>query len=222
LIVLVRFADHADKILPEPEEYNILLNGKDANPSWSSTDSVADVFWANSYGTFFFDAVVTDWIDVSLTELEVSGGKIGRATSTGAAAYREALQKLDSAPYDVDFSDFDSNGDGIVDALGFVHSGAPAEVGGVDCENTQGLNFTHRIWSHYTKGTIFTSNENVVNGGFMVASGVQGLCPPGGAGNKWKINAIGTFAHELGHSLGLPDMYDGTIGCGVGFYDLMG
>lgn len=52
--------------------------------------------------------------------------------------------------------------------------------------------------------------ENVCVDGYMVTTGLWGTCGS-------TISRIAVFAHELGHFLGLHDMYDGVgLGRGVG------
>jgi hypothetical protein len=58
------------------------------------------------------------------------------------AAIRYALDYLDDRGL-IDFSKFDVDGDGYIDAITFVHSGYGAEWGGVD---SYGANYPNRIW----------------------------------------------------------------------------
>jgi hypothetical protein len=56
------------------------------------------------------------------------------------AAIRYALDYLDDS---VDFSEFDGDGDGYIDAITLLHSGYGAEWGGIDSYNGT---YTDRIW----------------------------------------------------------------------------
>ncbi|MEX1102991.1 MAG: immune inhibitor A domain-containing protein, partial [Dehalococcoidia bacterium] len=113
------------------------------------------------------------------------------------------------ADYDVeDQGDIDGDGnflepDGIVDHLVLVHAGEDKSGGG----GAQGV---YAIWAH----------SSTVAGGHEV---------PGTDIEVWNYivqpedSGVGVFAHEYGHDLGLPDLYD-TSGNGesaVDFWDLM-
>ncbi|MCW2879610.1 MAG: family metalloprotease domain protein [Sphaerisporangium sp.] len=113
------------------------------------------------------------------------------------------------ADYDQeDTSDADGDGnynepDGVVDHLVLVHAGEDKSGGG-------GAQGTFAIWAH----------SSAIAGGYTVP------------GTSVKISnyivqpensGVGVFAHEYGHDLGLPDLYDAT-GAGdsdVEFWDLM-
>lgn len=77
LALLIRFADHQNRVLPQPEQYNILLNGPAGPGTIAPTGSVNDVFLANSYGTFQLNSTVTPWVTVSRTEAYYADGKSG-------------------------------------------------------------------------------------------------------------------------------------------------
>jgi immune inhibitor A len=111
--------------------------------------------------------------------------------------------------YDIeDQGDADGDGnflepDGIVDHLVLVHSGEDKSGGG----GAQGV---YAIWAH----------SSTIAGGHQV---------PGTDIEVWNYivqpedSGVGVFAHEYGHDLGLPDLYD-TSGAGesaVDFWDLM-
>jgi M6 family metalloprotease-like protein len=114
---------------------------------------------------------------------------------------------------DINFKDFDVDNDGEIDAITFVHSGYAAEWGGVDC---YGGKSNDRIWSHkwYMMSKAFTS-QGVRVDRYSVNPGLWHTCGS-------EIGRIGVIAHEIGHFLGLPDLYDGEgIGRGIGSWDLM-
>ncbi|HEX6486167.1 MAG TPA: immune inhibitor A domain-containing protein [Nocardioidaceae bacterium] len=111
--------------------------------------------------------------------------------------------------YDIeDQGDLDGDGnyyepDGIIDHVVLVHAGADKSGGG-------GAEGTYALWAH--------------------SSAVAGGAPVPGTNLKLsnyivqpEDSGVGVFAHEYGHDLGLPDLYD-TSGAGdsdVDFWDLM-
>lgn len=113
------------------------------------------------------------------------------------------------ADYDVeDVSDADGDGnynepDGVIDHLVLVHAGK-------DKSSDGGAEGTYAIWAH----------SSAVAGGYKVPGTdkkiVNYIVQPEDSG-------VGVFAHEYGHDLGLPDLYDTSYqgSSAVDFWDLM-
>lgn len=226
LVVLVRFADHAHRVLPSSTHYDILFNNNGPDATVAPSGSIYDVFNANSYGSYIYQNDVTEWITVSQTEAEAAGGNMGLGTAEVMTTWREALSKL--GEQGINIGDYDADDTGKLDSLVFIHSGAGAEKGGVDCKSQ--APYTRRIWSYQHSGLGFTSN-GVTADRYYVASGVTHTCPLDNHGNDapykdaWGIGRIGVIAHECGHFLGVEDLYDASLespGNGVGNFDMMG
>ncbi|BDU50233.1 M6 family metalloprotease domain-containing protein [Haliovirga abyssi] len=106
----------------------------------------------------------------------------------------EAIKK--AAQY-INFSNYDLNNDGYVDQLIVIHSGEGEEKSGIATD----------IWSH--EWNLKTPYE--VDGVKISKYTMQSEYSP-----------VGIFAHEFGHALGLPDLYNTTTGgTAVGKYSLM-
>jgi M6 family metalloprotease-like protein len=129
---------------------------------------------------------------------------------------RQALQKLDGV---IDFSQYDSNGDGYVDLVVFIQPAVGGECGGP---------INNHLWSHraFLRAPFVTTDPDPSRPGqfirvsdYILQSGVGGSS----ACDVNQIMPIGTVAHETGHGFGLPDLYgtDGTSE-GIGTYGLMG
>jgi len=230
LALLVQFSDHKDRILPSPEKIDILFNHNGPTQSGpASTGSIADVYRANSFDTFVLDTHVTPWIQISKPESYAGAGKTGFNLKETRECWAEALEKYAATLPPGALDQFDADGDGYVDGLVIVHSGAAAEEQGRDCETNAG--FKDRIWSHAVpKASNFEFlSENGINlggikvGRFYVFSGVYDKCPPGGPGTEWETGRIAVGVHEGGHFLGLPDLY-GKPGKdnGIGNWGFMG
>ncbi|WP_353815152.1 immune inhibitor A domain-containing protein [Agromyces sp. SYSU T00266] len=125
------------------------------------------------------------------------------------AALAEAQPDFPWADYDIeDQSDRDGDGDyyepdGVIDHVVLVHAGEDKSGGG-------GAESTYAIWAH----------SSAVPGGADIP------------GTDLKLSnyivqpedsGVGVFAHEYGHDLGLPDLYDvsGAGSSDVDFWDLM-
>ncbi len=112
----------------------------------------------------------------------------------------------------INFTPYDNDGDGIVETVMIIHSGPGEEIGLQD----------NAIWSQswdLDKATNLNdgSGPRVYNGktinGFTIEP--EFTFAAGDSG-------IGVFAHEFGHKLGLPDLYDVSYETsGVGDWSLM-
>ncbi|WP_425748602.1 immune inhibitor A domain-containing protein [Micromonospora sp. DT47] len=125
----------------------------------------------------------------------------------------DSLAKMDPsfpwADYDIeDQGDRDGDGnvnepDGVIDHLVLVHAGQGKSRGG-------GAEGVYAVWAH----------SSAVAGGYDIPGTnlkvSNYIVQPEDAG-------VGVFAHEFGHDLGLPDLYDtsGNADSDVDFWDLM-
>ena len=127
---------------------------------------------------------------------------------------REALRKLDSQ---IDWTQYDSDGDGYVDLVAFIQPALDGACGGSS---------NNHLWSHrfFLEGTPYVTHSRNAQGvsikvaDYILESGVGGLdgCDPS------QIMPVGTVAHETGHGFGLPDLYDTDIKSeGIGEWSLM-
>lgn len=144
--------------------------------------SVADFFDEVSYGRVVITGTVTDWVD---------GGFYN-----GNYDFESLLPVINSF---VDYSQFDGNHDGYVDAIVFLRSGTGQE----DTQDPQD------IWS-YAIGSLSGPFDGVYVNAWNTSPELRPLrYPPMPiiiSGDT--LNSIRVFAHELSHNLGLPDLYD--------------
>jgi len=126
-------------------------------------------------------------------------------------AYLSGFDVWDRYDYDGD-GNFDEP-DGYIDHAQFVHAGEGNEAGGGDLGDCA-------IWSHSWSTYWWLP----VGPDFNESGGVQI-----GDSSYWVLKytiqpengGVGVFAHEYGHDLGLPDLYDYTGENSTGFWSLM-
>ncbi|WP_433500682.1 immune inhibitor A domain-containing protein [Sphaerimonospora sp. CA-214678] len=179
-----------------------------------------------SKGAYTVTGEAVGWIKVPHSEAWYGAGKCGtypqdmtghpdnpRGPAQLAIDAVDALAAHDPsfpwADYDrEDVSDADGDGDydepdGVIDHLVLIHAGEDKSGGG-------GAEGTFAIWAHSSDvaGGYTVPGTNVKISNYIVQPENSG---------------VGVFAHEYGHDLGLPDLYD-TSGNGdsdVDFWDLM-
>lgn len=158
--------------------------------------SMRDFYREASYNQFDLIGDVFGWYRAPQPKSFYTNGNYG------FGSYPQNAQKLVEdvialANPDVNFANYDNDGDGFVEALVIIAAG----TGGEESGNTGDL------WSH--KWNISTASVDGVkiNSYFMA--------PEDGK--------VGVFSHELGHLvLGLPDLYDTDYSSrGTGRWDLM-
>lgn len=192
-------------------------------PGWFDDFFFADVFGPTSvrgyfreisYGTLAtrgaLDVVTSDlpsasgWVRLPQPlSFYVSGGDNGTGSYPGNAQ-RMVEDAVAAADPLIDFSAYDSNGDGFVDNLFVVHAGRGAELTGQAGD----------VWSHQWQTTrpVFADGVSVLT----YSTEPEYWRTPGDM-------TVGVYAHEMCHVLGLVDLYDRDFtSSGVGEWSLMG
>jgi M6 family metalloprotease-like protein len=115
----------------------------------------------------------------------------------------------------IDFAQFDEDGDDTVDVVFVVHAGPGAEEGFAG--------YTGHVWSHQWQ---LSNTGTGCPGAYLTDDGVYvdyySMEPERFEQHTGRIT-VGVFAHEFGHILGLPDLYDTDYSTyGIGAFGLMG
>lgn len=193
LVLLVNYSD-TKTTYPQKEFQNMMMQ-----ENYGGIGSLRDYYLQQSYGKLDLDITVTDWI--TLPKSKATYGADG-------AAYMiyDALSQL-TQDKTIDLTQFDNDGDGILDGLAVIHQGYGQEASS---------NATD-IWSH--SSIIYGQTFNGVNVRRYTIE------PEINAKNN-KIQQIGVIAHEFGHALGAPDFYDTDYSSngefnGTGIWDLL-
>ncbi|MEC7736090.1 MAG: M6 family metalloprotease domain-containing protein [Candidatus Neomarinimicrobiota bacterium] len=163
--------------------------------------SMKDYFNEISYGNFEIDGASQGWYQSSLTMTQA----VDNARQYVAEIAALADPDFDYAQYDNDGPDNVPNSgddDGYVDGIIVVYSGCGAEWG-------EGNN---NLWPHMSSLSSYQyeTNDAGANGSNIIVS-TYAVCPElAGGGDCYTdiIRPIGVYAHEFGHVLGLPDLYD--------------
>ena len=179
---------------------------------------MADYYKEASYGKLAITGRVTGWYSASRGHDyygDNTGGVEG-ADSHPAELVREAAQAADEAGFD--FADYVSNKDCLVDVVMVVHQGAGEEDGATPTPSD--------IWSHHSTlvdrgvGEYLTQSACVSDPSKKVRVNRYVMVPE--VLREGSLITIGTPAHEYGHALGLPDLYDTTDhSSGIGNWSLM-
>jgi immune inhibitor A len=194
LYAVAILVDFSDKVATTSSaHYDTLLSSLGTFP----TGSVRDYYLENSYNNADVITTVAGWYRMPQTYAYYVNGYYGWGAYPQNAQRMAEDAVLAADPY-VDFSQFDNDNDGYIDALFVVHAGPGAEITGDPND----------IWSHAW---------NTVNVPYVDGVYAYGYSTEPEDGN------IGVFAHEAGHNfLGLPDLYDYDYDSyGVGFWSLM-
>ena len=193
LVILAEFADTTFTIQNTKQVFtNYLMNeGHFTETAYAQNRNYKGVrgyFKDCSYGQFTptFDVV-------GPVKLPKPQTYYGAGNDNIAELMTDACNAVDN---EVDFSQYDANGDGLVDLVYIIYAGHSANYRG---------NASTDIWPK--SGTTILSKT--FDGKSIRRYGVSNELA--GRENKKKeketINGIGLFCHEFSHTLGLPDIY---------------
>ncbi len=202
LVILADFSDNPASgglVYGQPSDFQHLLFSYDDNDNHYS---MAEFYQDNSYGNFVMQGTVVGWVRLPQTYAYYVDGQ------NGFGAYPQNAQKMAedavlAADGAVDYSQFDGDGNGWVDGVFIVHAGTGAEQTGSDYE----------IWSH--KWNLRTTLN-------LDGVGVSSYTTEPEENTSYGLTTMGVFAHEYGHFIGLPDLYDTDYSSsGIGDWSLM-
>lgn len=191
LVILISFNDRSFTQPSTNSLFNDIMNKENYTgftPSGASskqvyTGSVRDYFYDNSYQKFSPNFDVYGPVSVDYSQYYIQ-----RTTNT-RTVIKAALDKLDSQ---IDFSKYDTDGDGVVDMFYVIFAGLGSNNTGND---------SRLVWPHASSMPQHVY-DGVKLGRYACSTELYGTtlynC----------IDGIGTICHEFSHVLGLMDEYD--------------
>lgn len=149
----------------------------------SYTGSVRDYFYDNSCGMFDPDFDVVGPVTIPYSQY------YAQQTTNARTVVQAACTAADA---EVDFSKYDTDGDGVVDMFYVIFAGGGSNFSGND---------TRLIWPH-----AWSLSYPIIDGVrlYRYACSTELYGRPASK----KIDGIGTICHEFSHVLGLMDEYD--------------
>lgn len=208
LILLVEYADVKFNTRNAQEEFTKLMTqeGYDYN---GATGSAKDYFVENSCGKFTPDFQVYGPVTLPHDMAYYGAPTANMYDARPWEMITDGCRILDETT-DIDFSQFDNDGDGFVDNV-FVFYAGYGQNSGADINSV----WPHaaNIWTYYN---INLTLDGVKIGNYACTNELQG--------NSGTVRTgIGTFCHEFSHVLGLPDMYptDNSSGFTPGPFEVM-
>lgn len=196
LVILVDFTDLTFSTFDGDAQtfYTAMLNEEGFTYTNGADGSARDFYVASSNGAFLptFDVVGPVTLPESYTYYGENDSN-GNDYHAGQMVV-EACQLVED---DVDFADYDADGDGLVDNVYVFYAGRGEADGGG----------SETIWPHSATledwDTTYVTNEGVTVSSYSCTNEARTATTAAG---------IGTFVHEFGHVLGLVDHYSTTYG----------
>ncbi len=206
LVILVEFSDTPfqsgekaknvfEHFLKGKDENNLpdgyeAYTGSYKNDYLRNKGSVADYFYDMSKGSYTPQFDVIGPYKLNHTSLYYGKGD----NDNTDALVSDACKAADK---DVDFSQYDADGDGMVDLLYIIYAGYPASMSGNPND----------IWPKSGPGD---GSFGTYDGKKVRRFGVHAELNFGREMNQkngFLLSGIGLFCHEFSHTLGLPDLY---------------
>lgn len=203
LVILVNYTDCQFRLGNERanELYTAMLNEKgftgytdDYDGRFKNcTGSLRDYFCDNSYGEFDPEFDVYGPYDISRSQYDMRGTNLSQTI---------AKEVLNLADEDIDYSQYDSDGDGVVDMFYIIYAGYASSYSGND---------SRLLWPHATFLSTTPAGfkrDGVKLDRYACSTELYGWK----SARDFELNGIGTICHEFSHVLGYMDHYDTGYG----------
>lgn len=194
LALLVDFSDNVGR-RPASDFDKLLFDKSDPNSMAAYYDDV-------SYGQLAVSGTVVGYIRAPHPYSHYTNGESGTGDTFPKNTPGLLVDVLTIFTQNNSLKKFDTDGDGVVDGIFLIHAGGGAEA------EPDPAKRANKIWSHK-----WVLPQPFVSGGVKVYA----------YSTEPEDGHVGVFAHEFGHVLGLPDLYDSSYRSqGVGKWCLMG
>jgi M6 family metalloprotease-like protein len=192
LAILIEYPD-LPSTYPKADLDSLLISPNHRNGDGSFKSYYAQ----SSFGQLTINVDVMGWY------MAQNGHKYYSDSAGDPRAAKLAREAVDAAELGgANFANYDNDNDGSVDGILVVHAGPGAEA--------TALNRDRYVWSHRW---VMSAGSSVPGGGSVTYDGKMindYMINPETRGSLAvpRLVGIGVFAHEFGHNLGLPDLYD--------------
>lgn len=195
LVILVQFKGQDEKFTYKKQHFEDMLMQENYS-AFSATGSAREYFEDQFKGSVRFSFEVSDIVTLDNDAAYYGGNDAKGNDKNPHLMVMEACEILDSQT-DIDFADYDQDGDGEVDNVFVFFAGMDEAEGAPESQ----------LWSHawYIKDgaqkDCFLDGVRINR--YACASELNMISQ-----NEPSMASIGTFCHEYSHTMGLVDMYD--------------
>ncbi len=182
VVILVEFSD-VKFTTPNPRDYFSRMLNEEGFSDYGAAGSARDYYKSQSRGQFVPQFDVYGPVAMSYTRAK------NAATGNVPTIVKDATSAVDSQ---VNFADYDNNGDGEIDNVYIIFAGVGGNYGG-----------SNSIWPHNSavSSSLFSTTKR--DGKTLKHYAIAGEM----GSTAGRPAGIGTFIHEFGHVLGLADHY---------------
>jgi M6 family metalloprotease-like protein len=203
ICILIGFQDIA--FTKTQAEFNALFNQVGYTVG-GATGSVKDYYLENSYNQLNLTVDVAGPYTASQNQAYYGAND---ASGYDIRPRELVIEAINLADPDVNYAEYDNDGDGWVDGVYIIYAGHGEEAGG-------GAN---AIWAHAWSLSSPLLKDGVYLQRYSCSAELRG-------GSGTNLTRIGVICHEFGHVLGAPDYYDTNYGTGgqfegTGQWDMM-
>lgn len=196
LVILVEFND-VEFTYPK-SDFEAMMNNVGFTDEWGSIGSARDYYYQNSHG--LFEPVFDIYGPVKLNNDRSYYGENSGAAGTDKRPYLAVAHGCSGLDSEIDFSQYDNDGDGEVDLVFMYYAGAGEADGGP----------ADTIWPHQWAvkdggGVTLTLDGKKIN---LYACTNELMTSATSESINGRLCGIGTACHEFAHAIGLPDLYD--------------
>lgn len=198
LIILVQFTDKQFWAEHTPALYERIANEEGFN-EMGFRGSVKDYFKDQSYGQFELDFDIVGPVNLS-HNYAYYGAPTGDSNDNGKALGEMVIEACEAVDGEVNFNDYDWDGDGEVDQIFILYAG----------HGEASWNDKNTIWPHEWNLRSALGRTITLDGAKIdtYACSCELGIKTSDKSNEECIDGIGTICHEFSHCLGLADMYD--------------
>lgn len=187
IVIIVEYSD-VKFSLSDPKDYFTRMLNEEGFSDYGGTGSAKDFFTLCSSGKFVPDFDVYGPVTLPQPQAYYGGNDWSGNDKNPEQMAVHACNILDD---EVDFSQYDRDGDGVIDNVFIFYAGRGEASGGA----------ANTVWPH---------SWNVTAGDYTPHYYDGVLLDRYACSNEWegsRPDGVGTFVHEFSHVMGLPDLY---------------